>query len=66
MRAERDEAESRLGRKRPHGDRAAVMEVDIDPRGGAVLSGERLDPLVDSLDELVQRPGHARQPELGH
>jgi hypothetical protein len=66
MRTERDEPESRLGRERPHGDGAAVVEIDVDPRGGAVLGGECFDPQVDPLDELVQRPGHARPPKLGH
>ena len=67
VRDERQEAVARLGRERREPQQCAVGELDLDHRlREPVLGGERLDPAVDPRDEVVERPGHPRCPELAH
>ena len=45
----------------------AVVQLDLDTDVvERVTRLELLGPALDPLDQLVQRPGHAGGPELGH
>ena len=62
-----DEAVTGLGRDRREPQQRAVMQLGLDLRLlELVLGRERCDSPVDPGDELVERAGHPRDPELRH
>src|SRR5262249_11910594 len=67
MWTDRDESVARLRAERFDAVARAVRELDLDERAlDAGLGRKLLDPPVDAVDQIVERPGEPGNPEVGH